>query len=973
HVQPFTQDMIWQADSLQIALDSGLDRTAGRDNNDYEIGLAKTQFGYEVHPFHIPPETVFPSQTVEWELSRNNGQATYQVQIPFATLSVFDPTQSQSMGLSLLINNLDQQGRQTTGWHDAISKDKNPSKYGTIIFDPSDQGFGVDVVLRTTEREFYADQTILGTVLLPRTGGDVQHVEVRIELANANQSLGQDNLIVPVKMGENLLDFQFNASTLSVGENQLTVMVIDPSTQKLWAKRQWTFTRFDASKIKQQTLTLLSQIKPLEAVLADKLKALEDSAYKPHAARVTLGVLQQFIPYIQGDLDNGHFPQALYQARQLMALAHDAIRTLDEGSSRLIKLPQPDPVIIKQGGFANAAGESLFLSGGWALSRFPKEQVQINELLGMNSAAPFAGYPMHMYPTEDSYPDAPNAYAANQFRKYQKAMRPQGISQVVQLNTLLPNWAKQKHPEMMIPGNHTFWADPDHPYFNAFWEQYVRHTIGFLVETYSKQDLQNIVAIEILNEPTFSSISSYTIPKFQAFLKQTYQQIEKLNGVWQTSYTAFDQVGMKPTLSAMLTQPAVYYDWCIFNNKRFADFYRMTMRIIQSQAPDVQWRFMSKFSNEHIWGNRFDYNTGHDRQQLSDIMDINSCDTRVLPEPNGRYGLNHWVSYCMSYELLKSFAPDKPVFDTEIHNIQTVRFTRTDIPRDYTAGTLWLGAMHGLNGALMWDMWTNVRLRTEYAGKPFRYAFGQFLTQPRSMFEFFNTSGILTERMPEILAFQNASRPIRLLYSLDSAIHDGQSYTDVMKDVYEGFFFSGQSVGFITPQMIQKQQGLEGLRLLVIPNVRYIKPHDRQALLVLQKKGVKLLLVGDECLTRSARYAGGFNLLFDDVIHWPITDADSYGAKAGSVLLQAGIDRAIEVVEESDKQLPVIHWQACDVGGKTILFLMNMGRETMSFTIQNQQTQIQNLKLIEMSAGQLTANRVTLPAYGVALLEVVSP
>ena len=309
------------------------------------------------------------------------------------------------------------------------------------------------------------------------------------------------------------------------------------------------------------------------------------------------------------------------------------------------------------------------------------------------------------------------------------------------------------------------------------------------------------------------------------------------------------------------------------------------------------------------------------------------------------------------------------MFDTELHNIETVQFTRPDIPHHYTGGTLWLGAMHGLNGALIWDMWTSNRLKTEYAGKPFHYKFGQFLTQPRSMFEFFNEAANLTHLQTQVLAFQNANRPIRFLYSLDSATIDGQSYLDTIKAAYEGFYFSGIKLGFATPSMIQSGKPLKGLKLLVVPNARYIKADELAAIEQLQKQGVKILIIGKQSLTRSPRCAQVIENPLANVTYWDVKSADFYQQHAQDVIKHAGIAQAFTVPNASS-ELPVVRTEFSSVEGKQLALMINLGNGEKTVEIRDASQKPVGLKVLHLTAGQANRNSLVLPAYGVAMVEL---
>jgi len=273
---------------------------------------------------------------------------------------------------------------------------------------------------------------------------------------------------------------------------------------------------------------------------------------------------------------------------------------------------------------------------------------------------------------------------------------------------------------------------------------------------------------------------------------------------------------------------------------------------------------------------------------------------------------------------------------------------------------------------LIWDMWTNVRLKTKYGGKPFHYAFGQLLTQPHCLFEFFNESASIEEFQEQVLAFQNAERPVRLLYSLDSAIYDGRKYLDVIKDAYEGFYFNGVKLGFITPEMIKNRQGLGRLKLLIIPNVRYIKPSDLLALKKLNEQGIKFLMIGDNCFSLAPRGKIIPDTHLKNVLSWPLGCADIYTKKSSNVLKWADIKQVFSLREVSSGALPVVRSEFCNYHNQVLCFMINLGKNARTVEIVNAEKKPVKFEVLHQTAGKAVNGGITLPPYGVALVKINS-
>ena len=56
------------------------------------------------------------------------------------------------------------------------------------------------------------------------------------------------------------------------------------------------------------------------------------------------------------------------------------------------------------------------------------------------------------------------------------------------------------------------------------------------------KDFDALLAYDVFNETMFESFDKYTVAKFQEWLKNKYKTIDKLNQVWERTYSAFDQI-----------------------------------------------------------------------------------------------------------------------------------------------------------------------------------------------------------------------------------------------------------------------------------------------------------------------------------------------------------------------------------------------------------------------------------------------
>lgn len=60
------------------------------------------------------------------------------------------------------------------------------------------------------------------------------------------------------------------------------------------------------------------------------------------------------------------------------------------------------------------------------------------------------------------------------------------------------------------------------------------------------KDYPALIAYDVFNETAFNSFDCYTLDRFRTWLREKYGSIEKLNDVWERSFTDFSQVSFSP-------------------------------------------------------------------------------------------------------------------------------------------------------------------------------------------------------------------------------------------------------------------------------------------------------------------------------------------------------------------------------------------------------------------------------------------
>lgn len=84
------------------------------------------------------------------------------------------------------------------------------------------------------------------------------------------------------------------------------------------------------------------------------------------------------------------------------------------------------------------------------------------------------------------------------------------------------------------------WLNYFHPEVDALLREHFKKT----AEAY--KDMPALVAYDVFNETAFNSYDKYTMERFRVWLRKKYGTIERLNDVWEHSYTDFSQIGFAP-------------------------------------------------------------------------------------------------------------------------------------------------------------------------------------------------------------------------------------------------------------------------------------------------------------------------------------------------------------------------------------------------------------------------------------------
>jgi len=324
-------------------------------------------------------------------------------------------------------------------------------------------------------------------------------------------------------------------------------------------------------------------------------------------------------------------------------------------------------------------------------------------------------------------------------------------------------------------------------------------------------------------------VSEYTIEKFKIWLQAKHKTISELNKVWNTNFKSFIDISADIPLDVSLKGTPIWYDWTAFNMDRVTEWYSFLKDEVITNDPEakVHLKIMP-----NLWTNNMRAH-GIDFEALTELSGIIGNDSganhkRTWGEPHHweeTYAFE-WRELCMGYDFLKSVSPDKINFNSELHYLSTVRSRDLYLDPSYARASFWMAHTYGMTASQIW-FWPRKADGevTERAGKGYAGSNNQ---QPRVTNEVAMTLIDLNTNAEDIMAMQRQRKPIRLFYSKTSAINNGKHMDNQFK-MYEALHFEGTPLGFVTENIIRKQDH-NNWDIVVVYNTPNVTKNELQTL-----------------------------------------------------------------------------------------------------------------------------------------------
>ncbi len=475
------------------------------------------------------------------------------------------------------------------------------------------------------------------------------------------------------------------------------------------------------------------------------------------------------------------------------------------------------------------------------------------------------------------------------------------------------------------------------------------------------KDYESLHDICLSNEPQFeiNNCGDFYMNDWHTHLREIYNNdINELNKAYGTNYTAFEEVDMKNDFNT----PAKQYDYKLLNDRIFAEWHQWMAEIIREIAPDIPLHSKIMGYTTSNYNRTFLQNNGTGYHGYQKFLDYHGCDYWNYEADDTVKPLVKimWYDYMTSYGV-------KPVVNSEDH-ILPDRGTNYELcVSDYVSQDLWQGAIHGRVSSVMWIWQRSANTSSDSRGS--------VLYRPDTLAKISDVGFDLNRFAYEITALQNQAPEIGIIWSEANMINNLNSMVPVYES-YAGAVHNGKRVRFITDY---NTAGIHDMKLVVVPNVRFIKGETLAEIKKFIENGGKVIVIGEDTLTLDEHNLPNDSETVNFVMNnskvvphiedriTPISPTpDEYTNIIGDMLSEMNIDYIRVVDAESGERVNDVEYNSAVYNGKVIINLSNTS-EAKNIKVYAGDTLVTGAK--ELRTGEVLGDVIELGKYKVALLE----
>lgn len=558
--------------------------------------------------------------------------------------------------------------------------------------------------------------------------------------------------------------------------------------------------------------------------------------------------------------------------------------------------------------------------------------------------------------------------------------KPSGTAGFIFINNKgVPKWTEQAYGPGFKMREDTFTGyDIDNPGAREMMGALLKGTVPYMAGRPYTQ-----LGYMLCNEPHFFTtekadgtldwasgpVSDYTVKKFKAWLKKKHTRIADLNKIWGTSYGSFDAVTVKIPMSEerMLGTPQ-WVDWMTFNMDRATDWYSWMKAEVRKHDPDarVHLKIMPNLWTKNARGHGIDLEA---LTRLSDIIgnDAGSAYTHMWKKQKwmDEYSFE-WDEICMAHDFMKSVSPNKIMFNSESHFLSSTASRSLNMPPEYARAAFWLAHTHGLSANQVW-YWSRREDGAIRGGNYKGYAASNN-QQPRIVNEVHSTVMDLNAHAEEIVAMQRQRKPLRIFYSLTSALNKPDHMDDVFA-LYESLNFDGIPLGFATEGILNKQDSKNWDGVLVY-KTEFVTQAERNALQAYLDKGGMVMM--DQTSLKKDEYGRSHPPLNQSRGKLVVVASLKEIKQAGLQLMQDK-DRMpeVQVIENRGVGRKYCTWKCVkNAAGNEVISIVNLGKTDadLSFHFAEFDSAPQCRDLLN---GVMIPSTLTLKPFGMLFIELI--
>ncbi len=905
---------IWSQDSVQWAVDFSATGTVGYDSDDYEYGFGKTTSGPCVYRWHVSSSALVPGKTeqVPLAIKKTKNGLIYEAAVPFEQLIPFRPTPDRKIGFTILIQDADSGGKKTIEWTPGISAGKAPGQFGLLVFSSATPGAGTGEIFISGQSKIASDPVSYEVITPGLTGPNT----LSWKLTNSN-----DQAIASGRTETVPFRFSLNPKKIKPGQYALSAEVTGKNLPKPLLAGI-TIERIETERTKTLQETIKNQMTGLKSTITQAKEKNIETTY----ALAALTAAEMYQSFIEEDSKKNRHALALRNAQTISARLEEEkislLRQMQNGPDEFLRVPRPDmsKLVIKDGEFY-VGNDPVILVGMASWMWQVRDDRDRFAALGYNTIRPNLE-PVAFFNAKGEIPADFGWWGITDSIKAARSGN-MSIGTLAHASQVWSVLGRKKSPV----STETFkqgYID----YINALVSHYGKGTFFYYTIATEGQRPR---------PPVAKHMDSY-----HAWLKDEYGSIRTYNQVCGKKFKDFSEVDFPASEEK---SPPRQFDRAAFTATLNADVLKWSADQIRKIDPTaavggyITWLELDDESDF--------FASGLDPELDLQAYDI--CDADTAGNFAGRkFAMDTSIWLAMYRDLMGSLAPGKPQFDGEFHFVNE----RRSYPDDWTRAIYFQAYLHGISGTYAWIWVRNDSVDSAV------------LLDAQVTLDLSQTALDLRRLAKPLAVFHKEPPKAVILYSQPSTPYH---HLNQMKTIYEGLFFEGIKLGFISERQIEKGN-LNRHKLLIVPAASHVSGKVVDEVNRFAQNGGQVLLAG-KCFTHDHRGQPRIPSEGTKNIQRFSAFENTAQSRAALAPILAKLDLLPPVqVKTSGSTLPVVEWRyAKSPAGDEFLFLLNTGHTPVTVSLSKSGKPVSGIDLI---TGKTQKSPTTIKSLDIKLLKL---